>query len=189
MSDEQIKKLPWEKATELLLITLLGGNNPNYAEFCVAIKAACEEYAADCRAENARLTKGHQDLVEMVNREHHYLTLTTIERDEARAEVVQLNKALALKLDSMPSGLTAGQSMKMDKERKELAEENRLLRERCERMQEVVSWAQATLTGLNVGDVQSNSPLHLKLREIMIAYRAATPPPATVPTPGKEGGK
>ena len=35
--------------------------------------------------------------------------------------------------------------------------------------------AQAVLTGLNVGDVMSGSPLHLKLREVMIAYRADKP--------------
>lgn len=54
-------------------------------------------------------------------------------------------------------------------------------------MREPVHWAQATLTALNVGDVRSGSPLHLKLREIMIAYRADTLPPATVPTQGKGG--
>lgn len=42
---------------------------------------------------------------------------------------------------------------------------------------EVMHWAQATLTALNVGDVKSGSPLHLKLREVMIAYRAATQTP------------
>ena len=36
---------------------------------------------------------------------------------------------------------------------------------------EVVSWAQAVLTALNVGDGKSGSKLHLKLRETMIAYR------------------
>ena len=36
---------------------------------------------------------------------------------------------------------------------------------------EVARWAQAVLTGLNVGDIRSGSPLHLKLREVMIAYR------------------
>lgn len=39
---------------------------------------------------------------------------------------------------------------------------------------EVVSWAQAVLTALNVGDVKRGSPLHSKLREVMIAYRDAT---------------
>ncbi len=39
--------------------------------------------------------------------------------------------------------------------------------------EDALSWAQATLTALNVGDVKSGSPLHLKLREVMIAYRAA----------------
>jgi hypothetical protein len=39
--------------------------------------------------------------------------------------------------------------------------------------EEPLSWAQAALTALNVGDVKSGSPLHLKLREVMIAYRAA----------------
>jgi hypothetical protein len=38
---------------------------------------------------------------------------------------------------------------------------------------DVLQCAQALLTALNVGDVQSNSPLHLKLREVMIAYREA----------------
>lgn len=38
---------------------------------------------------------------------------------------------------------------------------------------EVVSWAQCVLTALNVGDVQSGSELHLKLREALIAYRAS----------------
>ncbi len=37
--------------------------------------------------------------------------------------------------------------------------------------QEVAGWAQSVLTALNVGDVKSGSPLHLKLREVMIAYR------------------
>ena len=37
--------------------------------------------------------------------------------------------------------------------------------------QEVIDWAQAVLTALNVGDVMSGSLLHLKLREVMIAYR------------------
>ncbi len=41
--------------------------------------------------------------------------------------------------------------------------------------EEVAHWAQAVLTGLNVGDVMSGSPLHLKLREVMIAYRADKP--------------
>lgn len=40
-------------------------------------------------------------------------------------------------------------------------------------VQDVLSWAQATLTALNVGDVHSGSLLHLKLREVMIAYREA----------------
>lgn len=38
---------------------------------------------------------------------------------------------------------------------------------------EVVAWAQAVLTALNVGNVESGSHLHLKLREVMIAYRAS----------------
>lgn len=40
-----------------------------------------------------------------------------------------------------------------------------------ERHSEVAQIAQGVLTALNVGDVQSGSPLHLKLREVMIAYR------------------
>jgi hypothetical protein len=42
-----------------------------------------------------------------------------------------------------------------------------------ERLTEVMHWAQAMLTALNVGDVFSGSGLHLKLREVMIAYREA----------------
>lgn len=37
---------------------------------------------------------------------------------------------------------------------------------------EPLHWAQAALTALNVGDVRSGSLLHLKLREVMVAYRA-----------------
>ncbi len=36
---------------------------------------------------------------------------------------------------------------------------------------EVVKWASGILTALNVGNIQSGSLLHLKLREVMIAYR------------------
>jgi hypothetical protein len=43
-------------------------------------------------------------------------------------------------------------------------------------LEEVMHWAQATLTALNVGDVASGSPLHLKLREVMIAFREKTRP-------------
>ena len=46
---------------------------------------------------------------------------------------------------------------------------------------EVVSWAQCVLTALNVGDVKSGSPLHLKLREVMIAYRASIPEQPNAP--------
>lgn len=37
--------------------------------------------------------------------------------------------------------------------------------------QEVIEWAQAALTVLNVSDIKSGSLIHLKLREVMIAYR------------------
>ena len=40
-----------------------------------------------------------------------------------------------------------------------------------DRLLNVARWAQATLTALNTGDVKKNSHLHLKLREVMIAYR------------------
>lgn len=39
-------------------------------------------------------------------------------------------------------------------------------------MAEITQTAQGVLTALNVGDVQSGSLLHLKLREVMVAYRA-----------------
>lgn len=35
----------------------------------------------------------------------------------------------------------------------------------------VMHWAQSVLTALNVGDLANGSPLHLKLREVMVAYR------------------
>lgn len=38
-------------------------------------------------------------------------------------------------------------------------------------VQEVIRWTQAVLTALNAGDVQKESLLHKKLREVMIAYR------------------
>ena len=41
------------------------------------------------------------------------------------------------------------------------------------RAEEVYHWAQAVLTALNVGDVKKESPLHKKLREVLINYRAA----------------
>ena len=37
---------------------------------------------------------------------------------------------------------------------------------------EVMHWAQAVLTALNTGPIQTESLLHKKLREVMIAYRA-----------------
>jgi hypothetical protein len=36
---------------------------------------------------------------------------------------------------------------------------------------EVVHWAQAVLTALNAGDIKTGSLIHLKLRDVMIAYR------------------
>lgn len=42
---------------------------------------------------------------------------------------------------------------------------------------EVAHWAQAVLTAWNVAETMPNGcPLHLKLREVMIAYRAALEP-------------
>lgn len=38
-------------------------------------------------------------------------------------------------------------------------------------VREVIRWAQAILTALNVGDIKNESPLHLKLREVMIGCR------------------
>lgn len=38
----------------------------------------------------------------------------------------------------------------------------------------VVQIAQGILTALNVGDVHSESPLHLRLRKVMITYRGAS---------------
>lgn len=40
-----------------------------------------------------------------------------------------------------------------------------------EKLREVYAWASAILTALNVGDIRSGSPLHLKLREVLVEYR------------------
>lgn len=53
-----------------------------------------------------------------------------------------------------------------------IAEVERLRAENAA-LKSVAQWAQATLTALNGGDVQRESLLHQKLREVMIQYRAA----------------
>jgi hypothetical protein len=45
------------------------------------------------------------------------------------------------------------------------------LRSKLAAAKEVAGWVQAVLTALNVGNVMRESPLHKKLREVMIAYR------------------
>jgi hypothetical protein len=42
-----------------------------------------------------------------------------------------------------------------------------------EQLVEIMYWTQAAVTALAVGDICSGSPLHHKLRDMMIAYRAA----------------
>lgn len=42
---------------------------------------------------------------------------------------------------------------------------------------ELAGWLQAVLTALNVGAIASESPLHKKIREVMIAYRQQKAPP------------
>jgi hypothetical protein len=66
--------------------------------------------------------------------------------------------------------LTPKEKAKMDSLPNDLAE--RLIRE-GKAEAEVIGMAQAVLTALNTGDVASESPLHRKLREVMIAYREA----------------
>jgi hypothetical protein len=48
---------------------------------------------------------------------------------------------------------------------------SKVLVKELDKCKEVVGWAQAVLTALNIGDIKSGSPLHLKLREVMIKYR------------------
>ena len=48
----------------------------------------------------------------------------------------------------------------------------------CKRLTEVYHWAQALLTALNTGDVQKESLIHKKLRQVLIEYRAALSPSA-----------
>lgn len=50
--------------------------------------------------------------------------------------------------------------------------------DKSEQKDEIVAWAQATLTALNVGDVARESPLHKKLRQVMREYREAIAPAA-----------
>ncbi len=52
-----------------------------------------------------------------------------------------------------------------------LTERIAILRSKLAALEDVKGWTQATLTALNVGDIASDSPLHLKLREVMIRYR------------------
>ena len=42
-----------------------------------------------------------------------------------------------------------------------------------EQLVEIMHWTQAAVTALAVGGIRSGSPLHHKLRDVMIAYRAA----------------
>lgn len=53
----------------------------------------------------------------------------------------------------------------------EFAEKLKEQESQISNLQEVAGWAQALLTALNIGDVKSGSPLHWKLREVMISYR------------------
>ena len=39
--------------------------------------------------------------------------------------------------------------------------------------QEVIHWAQAILTALNTGSIEQDSPIHRKLREVVIKHRDA----------------
>lgn len=55
----------------------------------------------------------------------------------------------------------------------ELDEANAKLCAENAALTEVMHWAQAVLTALNVGDIKSGSPLHLKLREVMVTYRTS----------------
>jgi len=50
------------------------------------------------------------------------------------------------------------------------------LSEQVERLKLVATTAQGVLTALNVGNVESESLLHKKLREVMIEYRKETEP-------------
>ena len=51
--------------------------------------------------------------------------------------------------------------------------EQKLEERKLEELEKVKVWAQAVLTAMNVGNVERESALHLKLREVMIAYRAS----------------
>ncbi len=53
----------------------------------------------------------------------------------------------------------------------QLKEDVRALDAELTRAEAVVGWAQALLTALNIGYVGTDSPIHKKLREVMIEYR------------------
>jgi hypothetical protein len=78
------------------------------------------------------------------------------------AKYTMLNEATRLRLVNAP--ITAAQV-------EQIAESLAAVEWRVNRLEEIAHWAQATLTALNVGNVESESRLHKKLREVLIAYR------------------
>ena len=92
----------------------------------------CDEAVAACAKMRQRL----EELLEVhdfIDNEEEHQTRATQEalapdagkqfleeHNHLKSEVNQLNKALQLKLDAMPSGLSAGQSMKLENDRDQL---------------------------------------------------------------------
>ena len=60
-----------------------------------------------------------------------------------------------------------------DKANLELVRQSKDLQGEVDRLNIVMHTAQGVLTCLNIGDIKSESAMHIKLREVMIAYREA----------------
>jgi hypothetical protein len=160
-------KPPWEGAANSLWA--YASTSPNYT--CPSIlvmeskiREACEAYAAQQTA------------------------ALRAERDQAAKEIEHLNKALALKLDALPNGLSAGQSMKLEAEREQLRAENVALAASLSRLREALAYfITATNEDVALGSPEYQRSVALGRMAAADALKAATPPPALAPDaqPGK----
>lgn len=113
------------------------------------------------RAEKARLQEDYNELKSELSWEPNECVSKLV---VLRSETAQLTKERDFEFER-------AKRLLVECNRKD--EEIDALRKDNARLREVMGLAQATLTALNVGDIKSGSPLHLKLREVLIEYRAA----------------
>jgi len=114
---------------------------------------------------------------ELVKRTAAALTALETENAELRAEVDAAHTLVRINEACRESAEKECDTLKAEVERLRAATSAEAVK--------VIEWAQAVLTALNVGDVQRESLIHKKLREVMIAYRAVEP----TPTPEGRDGK